>query len=392
MTHELEGLLEHKPLHLSDHWHLRGAVGVVGMAQVHDYAGLTLVPDHTSFAAGIYATERMIGDDHELDAGVRYDVTSRAARLQRIDFLRLVRSDQLAEDACRDPGADPVTCSSRFHTLTASLGALRRFTDAISGKLELSTASRAPNPDEQFLNGAAPTFPVLGLGKPDLGPETTYGASISVSVNAAQVTAEASVYANRIDNYIYFAPAIDADGRPIFDVVSRGTFPRFITRPVDALFYGADGGIAVKPHPAFELGAQVALVRAKNTRDDSYLVFVPADRARAAATYRPPDLGSFRNSFVTLDGTYVARQRRFDLLADFAAPPPSYFLLGAELGTQTAIMDHTVKLALQGANLTNARYRDYTSLLRYFTDEPGWQVWVRMSVHFDSSSPAKEQP
>ena len=383
VTHEVEAVLEHKPVHVSDHWHLRGAAGLVGLAQVNNYAGLNLIPDHTSFAAGAYASERVIGDDYELDAGVRYDFVTRAAKLEPIDYQRLVRSGQLAEDACAM--GDPVRCDSRFHSLTASVGGLRRFSDVLSAKLEVSTASRAPNPDEQFLNGAAPTFPVLGLGKPDLGRETTYGSSLSLSVAATRVTAEASVYANLIDDYIYFSPAIDENGEPIFDVVSRGTFPRFITKPVDALFYGADAGIAVIPHPALELGASASLVRAKNTRDDSYLVLVPSDRVRGAVTYHAPDFGGLRKSFATVDGTFVARQRRFDLLADFARPPPSYFLLGAELGTETRIADQQVKIALQGSNLTNARFRDYTSLLRYFADEPGIQVWLRMSVHFDST-------
>ena len=76
------------------------------------------------------------------------------------------------------------------------------------------------------------------------------------------------------------APAIDAMGDPIFDVTIRGAFPRFVTRPVDAMFYGADGGIAVTPVPWLELGAQASLVRARNRTDDSYLVFVPPDRVR----------------------------------------------------------------------------------------------------------------
>jgi iron complex outermembrane receptor protein len=383
VTHEVEALLEHTPIHLSDHWHLRGAAGVFGMAQQHWYAGLNLVPDHTSLAGGAYATERIVGDVYELDAGVRYDFVSRKAELERIDYLRLVRSGQLAEDAC---AGDPVRCDSKFHSLTASVGGSRRLSEVMAVKLDLSTASRAPNPDEQFLNGAAPTFPVLGLGKPDLGNETTYGSSVTFSLGAANVTAEASVFANLIDDYIYFAPAIDETGQPIFDVVSRGAFPRFITKPVDAVFYGADGGIAVKPHPMLELGASVSLVRAKNVDDDSYLVFVPSDRARGAVTYHAPDVGGLRNSYVTLDGTYVARQRRFDVLADLATPPPAYFVLGAEVGTETQLADQKLKLALQGSNLTNARYRDYTSLLRYFADEPGWQVWLRASVFFDSSS------
>jgi iron complex outermembrane receptor protein len=81
----------------------------------------------------------------------------------------------------------------------------------------------------------------------------------------------------------------------------------------------------------------------------------------------------------------VAKQRRYDPLADFVAPPPAYFVLGAELGTETTIGDQTARFALQGTNLTNARYRDYTSLGRYFADEPGWQLWLRMSVFFDST-------
>ena len=39
-----------------------------------------------------------------------------------------------------------------------------------------------------------------------------------------------------------------------------------------------------------------------------------------------------------------------------------------------------VTLALQGTNLLNTRYRDYTSLLRYFADQPGIEIMLRLSV------------
>jgi iron complex outermembrane recepter protein len=102
-------------------------------------------------------------------------------------------------------------------------------------------------------------------------------------------------------------------------------------------------------------------------------------------TYHPPKLGALHDNFVTLIGTYVAKQRRFDIAADFIEPPPAYFLLGAELGTETRLAGEKARIAIQGSNLTNARYRDYTSLMRYFADEPGWQVWLRMSLFFDST-------
>ncbi|MBA3821293.1 MAG: TonB-dependent receptor, partial [Deltaproteobacteria bacterium] len=384
MTHELDVAFEHNPIHLSDHLHLRGSAGVVGMAQFHRYGGLPLVPDHRSLGGGGYAIERLIGHDYEVEAGVRYDVLARTASIERQDFLRLVRSDQLAVDACGSGTPDPVDCASTFHTLSASLGGLYRFTEAWSAKLDLSTASRPPNPDEQFLNGTSPTFPVLGLGKPDLGPETTFSSSLTTSYRGDRVTAELSGYANLITDYIYFAPAIDAAGKPIFDVLVRGTFPRFVTRPVDAVFFGLDGGVAVTPAPWLELGAQLSMVRARNRSDDSYLVFVPADQARGSVTVKRAALGGLRDGFVSVSGTYVAHQGRFDLNADFAPPPDAYFLLGAEVGAETRIAEQRLKLALHGTNLTNARYRDYTSLLRYFADQPGWQLMLRLSMHFSS--------
>lgn len=383
VTHELEGEFEHNPVHLSEHWHLRGSAGVTGVAQNHHYGGLPLVPEYQALGGGAYASERLIGHDTDIEIGARYDILARDAALERNDFLRLVRSGQLAMDACEERG-EQFACDSRFHTFTATAGALHRWTDAWQTKLELSTASRAPTTDEQYLNGAAPTFPVLGLGKPDLDPETTYSTSLTVGHDSTFVRGEASAYINKTDDYIHFAPALDDNGNPIFDVLIRGTFPRFTTQAVDALFYGADGGITVMPHASLELAAQASLVRAKDTTNDTYLAFIPSDRYRGSVTYRPPETRALRKSFVTVSGTYVTKQRRFDIHTDFAEPPPAYFLLDAELGTETCLGHHDLRLALHGQNLTNARYRDYTSLLRYFADEPGWAVWLRASVFFDS--------
>jgi iron complex outermembrane recepter protein len=385
-THDLELALDHRPIHIGDHLHLRGSVGAVGLVQTQRYSGLPLVPAYQAAGAGVYAIERAIGHHYELEAGVRYDVLGRRAALDRRDFLRLVRSGQLADDACGGAaGSDPVRCGSTFHMLSASLGGLVRITPEWAVKLDVSTATRPPSPDEQYLNGSAPTFPVIGLGKPDLGAETTYGASLSTTVEHARLAGELSAYANRIADYIYFAPALDPTGEPIFDVTVRGAFPRFVTRPVDAVFYGVDGGFAARPLDALELSGQFSVVRARNTRDDAYLVFVPPDRVRGAATYRRATFAGARDAYVSLSGSYVARQDRFDLAADLAPPPPAYFLLGAAAGLTLTAGPRRIDVAVVGANLLDARYRDYTSLLRYFADQPGTSVLIRLTVHETSS-------
>ncbi len=383
-THELNVTLAPNPIHVSDHWHLHSTYGLTGVAQDHGYHGLPLIPDYTAFAGSVFALQRLIGHDLELEAGVRYDGLTRTASIERADFLRLVRSGQLQLDACGGMAASEasVACRSRYHTVSASLGVLRRLSDAWDVKADLSTATRPPNPDEQYLNGTSPTFPVLGYGKPTIAAETTFSGSLTTSYHSGKFTGEASGFVNRINNYIYFAPAIDGDGKPIFDVLIRGTFPRFVTRSVDAIFYGADGGAEYRPHAAITLAGQASLVRARNVTDQSYLVFVPPNQYRAAVTYRPPSWGRWHSNRATVSGTLVQQQSRYDVAADLAKPPAGYFLLGAEFGSETKVGNQVVKVALAGNNLLGARYRDYTSLLRYFVDQPTWQLALRISIAF----------
>lgn len=379
-THDANLVWEHRPKHLNDHWHLRGSAGVHGMAQSHSYRGLPLVPDYLATGGGLFAIERVIGHDWELEMGVRYDYMSRRADLQRNDFLRLVRSEQLSDTSCDGGQGDPVDCKSQFHTVSASLGALHQLSDAWSLSLELSTAARPPNTDEQYLNGTSPTFPVLALGNPELGAETTYSSSLSSSYLGNKVAVEASVYANRISDYIEFAPAIDASGEPIFDVLIRGTFPRFTTQAVDALFYGADGGVVWQPVTGIELGGQASLVRGSKS-GGKFLTMVPSDKVRGTAKYTYGDESTPEKFWLSIAGTQSFKQNRFDSRADLAPAPDGYFLLDGELGGETTIDGQRMKLSLHLNNILNNRYREYTSLMRYFADQPGLQMMLRLSLH-----------
>jgi hypothetical protein len=284
----------------------------------------------------------------------------------RQDYLRLVRSGQLAMDACAGGVGDPVDCRARFHTVSASLGA-RRAIGAAAVKLDLSTASRPPNPDEQYLNGTAPTFPVLGLGKPDLGPETTYSATATIEYQDARVAAQASAYVNRIDDYVEFAPAIGADGRPIFDVLIRGTFPRFVTT-----------GRRCSGAPAARRARCVAERgdRRQDRRDGSFL-------RSSTGSPRGGDgqgacLGPLRVRHGRRHSHGAAALR--DLLRP-GAPRTKRFLLGAELqGTCRSTTSCSPSLA---GRTTPTRYRDY-SLLRHFAVSPAGR-FLRVTGRFGAA-------
>ncbi len=386
-THNVELEFEATPIDIGSTYHLHSSVGASVSLQENIRGGLSLVPDHDAASFGFYLIERLLGKSTELELGLRYDRLARTASFINRDFTRLVRSGQIETGVCDSQGegsTDRTNCETSLHAFSASLGGLWVLSDELTTKFSLSSASRFPNPDEQYLNGTSPTFPVLGLGKPDLGVETTFGSSLTGEYRGGKLSAEASVYGNYIKDYIYFAPVIDGAGEPVVDVLVRGSVPRFATNPVDAVFYGVEAGLRYQPNPRWELGGQLAVVRAKDVENDSFLVFVPPDRLRAEVAFLPPDSFGFSGTRLSIRTTLVAEQDRVDPNADLIPPPSRYALLGAEVSTNTVLAGQPTRLSITGKNLLNTRYRDYTSLLRYFADEPGWELTLRLRVDFNN--------
>lgn len=382
-THSLDVEYRHGSADLGPRSSLEGGLGASGSFQENVYRGLPLIPNHRSGSGGVYAFERLSTSRFDLEIGARYDHQSRSSFLTESAFERHLARDTLAEEDC-DRTDSAVRCGLSFDTGSVSAGAMWHVVeDELEIKLDLSSVNRFPNGDELYMNGSAPTSPVYALGDPSLGVETTWGASPTIGLRLDWLEAEASTYVNIIDDYIYFAPEIGADGDPEFDVTIRGAYPRFTFRPVDALFYGFDGGLTLGPQWPVAVTTQASVVRADDRATGDPLLFIPPDRLRIGLVGQPSGFGPFAKNFVGLSGEYVARQTRVVEGADLAPPPDGYFLLGASAGVEVLLRSgQTLKVGLEGTNLLNARYRDYTSLLRYYADEPGRELRLRLGLDF----------
>jgi iron complex outermembrane receptor protein len=382
-THSLDALLKHGGFSTRAGWELDGGVGLSGTFQENVYRGLPLIPNFRAFQGGVFAFERAEKAGVLVEAGARYDHLSRTAFLTPSAYERSLARDTLHEGDC-EVGDTAASCEASYDAASASLGALWHVVpQRVDARLDLSSATRFPNADELYMNGSAPTFPVYALGDPSLGPETTWGASPTIGLRLVWVEAEVSAYANYIDDFVYFAPEIGDDGSPAVDVTVQGAFPRFSYRPIDALFYGTDGGVTFGPESVVGLRVQGALVRAIDAGTGGALVMIPADRVATTAKLSPPDLGPMHAGFVEVTGLYVFKQTHVDLDADLAPPPEGYFLLDAALGVEIpAKKGRRVKVGLEAHNLLNARYRDYSSLLRYYADAPGRDVRLRVGFDF----------
>ena len=265
--------------------------------------------------------------------------------------------------------------------MTFSAGGLVRFVKGMFGRLNLSTAKRVPTIDEQYLNGTSPSFPVMARGDHTLGPETSYSATASLDMTWPIFKGEISAHSSYIDDYIYLSPELREDGTIRTDVLIQGRFPRFSFAPINAHFYGLDAGGEFRFGPV-GLGVQASVVRAENTANNEFLLFIPPDQGQLEITYRFPWSDWLEDPQISFNSTFVASQYNVSPDSDFAPVPDGYTLFGLIGSTTLKIGDGRYLLSIEAQNLMNTRYRDYTSLLRYFADEPGRQVFVRFGTQF----------
>ena len=332
--------------------------------------------------------ERFVAEQVEIELGGRYEGLDRRSTLSERDYLGQAAGARLDEDACTRTEDGGGRCRKVFHTPSFTAGILARpfaKVPELSWRVELASSARIPAIDEQFMNGAAPSFPILGLGDSRLGIERTWSGSSNLVYDGGWLYVDASGYVNDIDEYIYFVPEPQEGQCAPLTCTTRGPLPVFVFEPVDALFAGAELSFDIRaPRLPLALSGNAAWVRATDLDNRGPVAFVPSDRYSLAGRWLWPDTKASTNGYLEINGTVVDRQRRYDPATDFAPPPPAYALLGAGIGVEFPGQSFLVRASLVGANLLNQRYREYTSLLRYFADEPGWSLTLRVAVEFSA--------
>jgi iron complex outermembrane receptor protein len=91
-------------------------------------------------------------------------------------------------------------------------------------------------------------------------------------------------------------------------------------------------------------------------------------------------------AYVELTGTAVDRQSRTPANTDYLPPPPGYLLFDIEYGGEFIMGPHMVSFNITVQNIFNAAYRDYLSRFRYFIDNPGRDIIMRVQIPFGKSS------
>lgn len=334
-----------------------GTVGVSAMKQanVRQTTG-SLIPNFKSWTTGAFAIENWSSDKWTLEAGVRADIHWR--EVFTVEGRRVVEHN--------------------FTYFSPSFvgGLTFKFADSWSISATLSSAWRPPGVNEQFSDGVHHGTARFEEGNIDLDPERSINTDITLRHNGDKAFWQFSAYNNIIDNYIFLEPG----DTPVLSI--RGSFPFFSYQQVKARISGFESLFEYQLTKQLKAGSSMSVLRGWDRTRETPLIFMPSDRFELFTHYHlPRGKGNiFKDRYLELRGNIVRRQTHFPKGVDFAPPPDGYKLLKVEAGTEVVLKDRSITFSIQVSNLLNSSYRDYLSRFRYFVDDPGRNVILRVQV------------
>ncbi|QIP14548.1 TonB-dependent receptor [Spirosoma aureum] len=370
VTQTADLIWEHRAIKTATGGQFSGTFGFNGITQGNVRRYLFLIPNYRNYGAGLHAIERYANDRWTLEGGIRYDY-----RWLRAYFL--------------DETTNLTTAKTRdWSNFTVSLGATYQASPQLTLSGTMSTAWRAPTVSDLYSDGLHQSAVAYERGNPNLNPEQAYNMNLSVEYTGKRFYADLGFYNNWINNYIYLKP----DSVPI--IRQRGAFPAYSYSQVRATFRGLDATIRYKLTDQLTITSRTSLLFAYDHTNNDYLVYIPANHTDNGLRYdfSTTNHGPLSNVYVSVTSQYVARQNRVPTVTqrqengqiiftgDFAPPPPAYTLFGAEAGFSWRVGNHPMSVILTGSNLLNRAYRDYLDRFRYFADEPGRNIMLKLKL------------
>ncbi len=343
---------------------LTHTAGISSMQQENQYAGRYFIPAYRSNNFGGYYIAKWNSSRWEVQAGGRVD-------------HKLIYTNRINAN-----GQEFDNYDFKYTTLGGSLNA-GYHAGGWKTNVNIALANRAPHVNELLSNGIHHGAATYEVGDINLRPER----AVNISFNNAwqnkinTVAFEVNLYRNNINNFIYQQPK---PGEPVLTIA--GAFPLLRYQQNNALLQGVDFSSRMTIIQPLSWELKYSLLRAKNKDKDDWLIRMPADRLQNEFTWNFKEGKKLTATYMSLEAIYVQKQTRVpgeqDGKQDYKAPPGAYALLNADFGTTLVLQKIPVAVSIGVRNMFNTTYRDYLNSLRYFTDETGRNIQIRVKIPF----------
>lgn len=322
------------------------ATGANGMWQQSLNKGEeVLIPEYKLFDIGVFATTSREVERWTLSGGLRFD----NRHIHSMAF----------EDIFTD-------FSRNFSGVTGSVGAVYHATDRLNVRLNASRGFRTPNMSELASNGVHEGSIRYELGDQDLKSEFSWQFDLGADYSSAVISAQAALFLNRINNYIYI--------KRLADVETEG-YHTYRYTSGNARLWGAEFTVDIHPVEPLHFENALGFVDARllnQPLERRYLPCTPPLHWKSELRYDLiRDGHTLTNTFVALNLNCYAKQNHYLMEGDSETETPGYTLLGASVGTQIKYKGRVVaNMSVIADNLLDKAYQSHLSRLKYADENP----------------------
>ena len=369
-------------------------VGALGRYQTNfanpDTGVRRLIPDYDKYDFGLFAIGSYeLNKDWTLDAGTRYDFS----RIDSKKFYRVSRweergydvdfADIIIEDLGTQLLVNPVF---DYHNFSGTAGFHYELNDKDHLRFNYAYSQRAPNPSELFSDGLHHSAARIELGDLRIKSETSSKLSVSLERNTSKWGYTFAPFLNSMRDFILVEPTG-------VEFTIRGAFPVWSYRQTDAILLGVDASLYNNWSSKVRTDHKFAWVKGTDTETDTPLINIPAANFTNSITYTIP---KWNNFLVSLESQYVFEQTRFpdnivvfspeqqeNVILDINTPPDAYHLLSLNTEASFTLKNkNDLTVGLTASNLLNTNYRDYLNRQRYFVDDMGRNISLRLIFNY----------
>ncbi|MCT4622957.1 MAG: TonB-dependent receptor, partial [Schleiferiaceae bacterium] len=321
---------------------------------------LPLIPDYRSNQISAFSVfKRKLNDVWQVDVGARFVLR---------DLEALTITDTI-----------PRTIARKNHTFfNYNIATSLQYT-FLNQKLivDLGFAQRQPEVNELYSSGLHQGLASIEYGNPDLVAENSLKVVAALEGTLKSKTQYQILgYYQYINDYIFLEPTGE------FELTISGSFPVFVYNQTNAQIFGVDALLSHYFSKQWQVVAQASYLKGDDLKEDIPLIYMPPNNAKLTLNYFFEDGKRSTNTKLGIRARFVAEQKHIQEDQDFLPPPPSYFLLGFDGSTQFQLRKNSLIVGLSIDNLLNTTYRDYLNRLRYFADDLGINVQLRLSYQF----------
>ncbi|MBA3987214.1 MAG: TonB-dependent receptor, partial [Flavobacteriales bacterium] len=350
-----------------------------------------LIPDYDKYDAGIYGLgKHTLNEAWLLEAGFRYDYNHIDAK----KFYRKSLWESRGYDVefpgivIEDFGTQLLTNPVfNFHNFSGTLGFSYSFLENYNLMFNYALATRAPNPSELFSEGLHHSAARIELGDIRFTQEIANKFSVSLERESNGFGFSVNPYVNNIRDFLLIEP------RGIEQTI-RGNFQVWEFRQTNAMLLGADVDAFVRLNTDFGLHTKFSIVKGYDTTSDEALIHMPPANLSNILKFEKAQWNNLR---LFMESNYVFRQNEFPdtnfdiflpaedtfAVVDVSSPPEAYHLLHFNADMDFEVFNKsTLTIGLTVNNILNTEYRDYLNRLRYYADDLGRNILLRLKINY----------